>query len=279
MKIEDIILKLREFHEPYTINTMKSRDIVICGNSNIECTGVGVCITATIEVLKKAVENHINLIITHESIFYGSSSHSLEVSDDPVYSYKLNYIKEHNLVIYRDHDRLHGMGEPFNPIRYNPDYIFYGISKELNWDDYIVGDKLKPLQFKLPVMKGYELANYLIDKFSLKGLRILGDLNTDVSNVFFCEHIDGGERDIKRTLIAKDADAIIPFEIVDYTLTQYVHDSNALKIPKLLLEMGHFNCEQLGMKYMVNWLEDLLVNQRVLFLQCDDIFNYYAPQK
>ena len=50
-------------------------------------------------------------------------------------------------------------------------------------------------------------------------------------------------------------------------------------MPKLLLEMGHFNCEQLGMKYMVKWLEELLVNQRVLFLQCDDVFNYYVPQK
>lgn len=278
MKIEDIILKLREFHEPYTINT-KSRDIVICGDLNIECTGVGVCITATIEVLKKAVENQINLIVTHESIFYGSSSDSLELKDDPIYSYKLNYIKEHNLVVYRDHDRLHGMVEPFNPIRYNPDYIFYGISKELNWDDYIVGDKLKPLHFKLPVMKGYELANYLIDKFNLNGLRILGDLNEDVSNIFFCEHITGGEKDVKKIFVTEKADVLIPFEIVDYTLTQYVHDSNALKMPKLLLEMGHFNCEQLGMKYMVNWLEELLVNQRVLFLQCDDIFNYYAPQK
>lgn len=278
MKIEDIILKLREFHEPYTINT-KSRDIVICGDSNIECTGVGVCITATIEVLKKAVEKELNLIITHESIFYGSSSNSLELNDDSIYSYKLNYIKEHNLVVYRDHDRLHGMGEPFNPIRYNPDYIFYGISKELNWDSYIVGDKLKPLHFKLPVMKGYELANYLIDKFNLKGLRILGDLNKDVSNVFFCEHITGGEKDVKKIFVTEKADVLIPFEIVDYTLTQYVHDSNALKIPKLLLEMGHFNCEQLGMKYMVKWLEELLGNQRVLFLQCDDVFDYYISQK
>ena len=41
---------------------------------------------------------------------------------------------------------------------------------------------------------------------------------------------------------------LIPFEICDYALTQYVIDAAAQGRNKVLLEIGHFNCEELGMK-------------------------------
>lgn len=273
MKIIEVIDKLNQWHEPY-IPGRESRDKIIIGDANQECTGICITISATYEVLKKAKELNANLIISHEYIFYGSRTEQSVLDEDEVYLEKKAFIEDNHIVVYRDHDRIHGNGAPFHE-RTNPDYIFYGICKELGWDDYVMGDKLKPLWYKIPKTTGKELADLLIEKFSLNGLRVVGDLDSEVSVVWFCEHINGNERDSQKIKNALKADAMIPFEIVDYTLTQYVNDAFEMNKGKVILEMGHFNCEELGMKYMETWLKEYIHDIPITFIQSKDLFQYY----
>ena len=276
MKISEVISKLEEFHEPFTKNP-GCRDMVLAGDSDQECTGIMVTVCATQEVLEKAVAAGKNLIISHESIFFGGQIDKDGLDENPSYIAKNHYIYENKLCIWRDHDHMHGNGPPFFPKRTNKDYIFYGIMKELGWEKYVFGDKLKPLWYEIPTMKGYELADLLISKFNLNGLRVVGDLDTDVSVVWLSEHVQGGKMDGDKVSKSVRADAIIPFEICDYTVTQYVHDSCQLGMKKVILEMGHFNAEEIGMKYMAEWLpqaincEDIPVE----FVQSGDFFQYY----
>ena len=69
MKISEVIEKMDEFHQPYTSNP-RTRDKVLYGDADQECTGIAVTATANMDVLRKAYEAGLNLIISHEGITY-----------------------------------------------------------------------------------------------------------------------------------------------------------------------------------------------------------------
>ncbi len=272
MKISEAIEKLRLWHEPFVESKNGGRDKVLAGDPEQECTGIAITVCATMDVLKKAKEKNINLIISHESIFFGGR---VEAEGNDIYEVKKQYIEENGIVVYRDHDRMHGNGLPFHPNRVNPDYIFYGICKELGWEEYIVGDTLKPVMYEIPKTSAQDLAQFLMDKFHLKGLRIVGNMDCDITKVWFCEHVQGDSKDSEKVAKGLQAEAMIPFEICDFTLTQYVVDAASMGQSKVLMEMGHFNAEELGMKYMLAWINEAVGEDiRAEFIQSGDLFQY-----
>lgn len=278
MKIQEVIDQICKWHEPFEEHG-PGRDKVLAGNPDQECTGIVITCCATYDVLKKAKELGANFIVSHESIFYGSQLDVEVLKKNEVYNSKKQFIDDNGLVVWRDHDRMHGNGLPFQTVRHNPDYIFYGICKELGWEEYVVGDKKKPLWYKIPTVSARELANQLMEKFNLKGLRVVGNLDAEVSTVWFCEHINGGKFDGDKVKNGIDADVMIPLEICDYTLTQYVNDAVSMGKSKVILEMGHFNCEELGMKYMTEWIKEALSEEiKVDFVQCGDFFEYISAK-
>ncbi|MDO4198406.1 MAG: Nif3-like dinuclear metal center hexameric protein [Erysipelotrichaceae bacterium] len=275
MKIQKIIDDICAWHEPFEEpKNGNSRDKILAGNSDQECTGIVITVCATMGVLKEAVRQGKNMIISHESIFASLVPGSEDFENNDVVKEKLAYIEENNLCIWRDHDRMHGNGLPFYPVRKRNDYIFYGIMKELGWDDYVTSGKFKPLWYKIPATTGRELAKEIMEKFNLSGLRVVGNLDAKVETVFFAEHVQG-RKDEQKVMDAMNADAILPFEICDYTLTQYVNDAAMLGKDKVILEMGHFNFEELGMKYMSEWLKEIVKDEvPIAFVQAGDLFQY-----
>ena len=217
-----------------------------------------------------------NLIVSHESIAYGAKGEEAEVND--VLHHKMSYIEKNGLCVWRDHDRIHGNELPFHAERKRNDYIFYGLMKELGWEDYVIGDHMKPLWYRIPKTNARQLAENLMEKFNLNGLRIVGNLNAEVETVWFCEHVQGGKMDKGKLDGGLKADVMIPFEICDFTLTQYVFDAAELKQNKVLIEMGHFNAEELGMKYMCEWMKDIVTDLPVHFVQSGDFFQYIRRQ-
>ena len=106
---------------------------------------------------------------------------------------------------------------------------------------------------------------------STEGIR-LKDL---ISSVYICEHVHGDAHDDQIVLNAAKADVLIPLEIVDWTVSEYVRDAAAQGQGKAILEMGHFNFEELGMKYMLKWLPEVIHNAApVYYLQSGDSFDY-----
>jgi len=69
MKISEILENLVQWHQPY--ENPKTRDTVKCGNPDTECTGIAVSCCATPEVIRKAADLGCNLLIAHESLYYG----------------------------------------------------------------------------------------------------------------------------------------------------------------------------------------------------------------
>ena len=281
MKISEIIEKLNAFHPP--MEAPHTCDVVKCGAPEQECSGIVVCCFASYDVIKKAAELGANLVITHEPLFYDETDSGEWMGNDPVYAAKKKLIDEAGIVVYRDHDHIHA--SPADEGREAPDGIFYGIMEELGWKDYLIGDIKKPLLYKIPKQSAADLAQELMEKLNLTGIRTVGDMNTQVETVFFCQHITGGpgwrpgmeppDREQIRKVNRYNADVIIPFEIVDWTLSAYVRDSAMAGMPKVIFEMGHFNTEELGMKCMAGWLEKAIGEKiPTTYVQSGDSFGY-----
>jgi putative NIF3 family GTP cyclohydrolase 1 type 2 len=85
-----------------------------------------------------------------------------------------------------------------------------------------------------------------------------------------------GKGDDQRIQEASRADAIIPLEICDWTVSTYVRDANELGMSKVIFEMGHFNVEEPGMRYMCEWLPEAIQNHDIPihYLQSKDMFHY-----
>src|SRR5882757_1611356 len=93
-------------------------DTIKAGDPTTIVTGIVTCFTDSMDVLRKAVALHANLVITHEPTFYNHRDENTLFINDPVYKEKTAYIRDHHLVIWRFHDQWHlrrpdGIGEGF----------------------------------------------------------------------------------------------------------------------------------------------------------------------
>ena len=277
MTIQEIIDKICEFHPPLT--RPDTVDVIKWGDPSAECTGVAVTCFASIEVIRRAVELGVNFIIVHEPTFFNDPEETGFLEGNAAYEEKRRLLDEKGIVIWRDHDHIHGPGKPGMPAseRKFPDMIFCGIMEELGWREYLTGSEKKPLEYRIPATTVEGLAKELMDKLNLNGIRIIGDKKAPVEKVFITEHIWGRGDDPKIRYIEEGGfDAIIPLETVDWTILEYVIDSCAAGRPRAVLSMGHFNFEKPGMKYMADkWLPEILGGAvPVHFIPCADTYDY-----
>ncbi len=274
MKIAEIIERIEKWHAPlehpdHTLDSVKT------GDAAQECTGIAVTVCVTVEVIQKAAEEGCNLIIGHEPVFYGDSEYAPSLEDDPVYLKKKELLEACHMVVYRDHDHMHGPGGIMAKVHTETDHIYYGIMKELGWEEYRRGEETKPLWYEIPETTVRDLAGELMEAFGLDGVRIVGDQAAAVKTVFFCEHVFGRPNDYETIAKAAKADVMIPLEIVDWTLTEYVRDAVQLGLGKAVIEMGHFNTEELGMKYLAKQLSELPgLEAPVRFIKSGDSYSY-----
>ena len=273
MRISQIIEKIVEFHPPF--HRENTVDVVKCGNAEAECTGIVVTCFASIGVIKKAIELGANFIIVHEPLFWNHEDKTEHLEDSDVFRVKKQLLDEHGIVVWRDHDRMHGEGWGID--RKYVDGMFDGIMRELGWEQALVESELKPLIFNIPETDATGLGKQLQENIGLKGIRIIGDRHAKVSKVFICEHIGGNDKQANEKMLRAEKegfDALIPLEIVDWNLCAYIRDCCMAGKPKIVYNIGHFNFEELGMRYMAKHLPSLVDGVTVHYIQSGDAFDF-----
>lgn len=276
MKIKEVIEKLEQFHHP--VNPEHTCDVFKCGDPEQECTGIAVTCFATVNVIKQAAEQGLNLIIVHEPTFYTHDDKTDWLEGSPVFEAKKKLIDDAGIVIWRDHDHMHSDFKGEFP---DPDYIFRGIMNVLGWEEYLVESERKPLLYKIPETTVRGLVDELTLKLNLNGARIIGDPDGKVSKVFIAEHISArGDQDCQKILRSEkeEFDVMIPLETIDWTILEYITDSTQLGRSRAVISMGHFNFEEPGMKYMAeSWLPEVVGTELpIKFIQSGDIYSYIA---
>ncbi len=273
MKIQEVIDRILAYHPHIPDYDLRPRgcDHFKCGDPTQECSGIVVSVAPTVDVLREAAKLGCNLVIVHEPAFYTHLDPTDWLEGDAVYEAKAKIIADNNIVIWRDHDHIH---------RHDPDGIFYGMMKELGWEEYLIDKNVRKAEhYLLPETTVEALSHELIEKIGLKGVRIVGDPKARVRKVSFIGHVRDGENEMQKTLTQLmrdlDIDVVIPFETVDWTITSYIRDAMQLGMSKAMIQVGHIDGEELGMKWAVNWIGDLVEHEiPVTFVRSAGLYDF-----
>lgn len=286
MKIREVIDRILDYH-PH-LEGYKGCDDYKCGDPDAECTGVVCAMSPTVHVIQRAIDLGANLIVVHEPTFYTSADKDgwFEEFGNEIYEEKRKLLDGHGITIWRDHDHMHAN---------RPDSIFAGVLKYMGWEDKAQIDTDTGLfahyLVEIEETSVEDLCHKLIDTIGLNGARIVGDPKARVSRIALVGHLfpndyrrkDGskGEYSVKVIeTLEKKADLIIPGEVIDWTVLSYVRDAAQLGHTKAAICIGHYNWEELGMRYMKDWLPGLLNNEvEVTYVPSEDMYGYVLEEE
>lgn len=280
MRIEDVIQNIKNYCKgswmDHKIDDQTTRDKVLYGDTNKECTGIVTTIYASVDVIRKAHELGTNLIIAHEALFWnrGDKREWLEESQNKTYLAKKKLLDDYGITVWRFHDYIHS-GIPYKDGYI--DGIFYGLAKETGWDNAVICEDISGAVYVECETTPLEVAETIREKWHLQNMKCIGNMHAKVNKILVCGHVmEGGDSNslIKR-IEAEDINLLIPLELIDFTLTEYVKDSGQLGFDRAILAPGHFNVEEPGMKYMIEWIQDALKEAiPAAFVQAGDIYTY-----
>ena len=120
------------------------------------------------------------------------------------------------------------------------------------------------------------MVDHLKKTLGLEYTRVVGNPETMVQNILFSGHAHfNNELDSVKDLMAEDVDVLIPGELIDWTVANYARDASQLGKNKAIIHLGHFNSEELGMRYAANWLGELIAHEvPVTAVNSADIYHY-----
>lgn len=257
------------------INEHTTRDQILYGDTNQICTGIVTTCYASVEVIEKAGKAGYNLIIAHEAAFWNHGDHTDWLKDNTAFIKKVELLKKYNICIWRNHDHIHA-GIPID--NQYKDGIFYGMCAMMGWIDYQV-DKTAhfPQYYEMPTMTVQEMADLLMNKFHLRGVRFIGNPNCKIKKVYVPLHIMGkpSDNDLISKINDENINCLITLEMVDFTVCEYMRDAAMLNEDKCIFALGHFNMEEIGMEFYADYIRtNLLPSLPVCFLQSGDAYAY-----
>jgi putative NIF3 family GTP cyclohydrolase 1 type 2 len=246
--------------KPDTVDTFKA------GDPSTAVTGIVTTALTSLDVLGQAVKLGANMIITCEPTFFAradtptptrraprgvpgsataNSAPPVPAPPDPVFSAKDDFIKKHNLIVWRFSDHWRAR---------TPDPFAQGLANVLGWSKSAQGGD--PKHFSISETKLDRLVSHV--KQSLKsrgGIRVVGDPKLAVRTIAFLP----GSTPIQASLKALPAvDAIIAGEVREWESVEYVRDTVALGGKKSLVLVGRIVSEEPGMQVCAQWLKTIV---------------------
>ena len=284
MTIQEVIDRILAYHP--SLPGYCGCDCFKCGNPDAECTGIVTAMSPTIHVIQEAVRLGANLIVVHEPTNYTSMDVPGWHEDFPnaVFEKKMKLLSDHGIAVWRDHDHMH---------MHHPDGIFTGVLRYMNWESSATVDtSMKAFAHFIvdlpePVTLGTLMAQ-LKETIGLNGVRYIGREDMTVSKLAIVGHlypmpVPGGKPEdfreysvqIIRYFEEQHVDAILPGETIDWTVLSYVRDAVQLGENKAVITLGHYNWEELGMRFTQTWLQELVGDAlNVTYVPSGDMYRY-----
>ncbi len=284
MKIRELIDRMIDMSgtqwQGRYVDRVTDRDRILWGNPEQECRGIVTTIYASVEVIEKAYAEGCNLIVCHEALFWNHGDHTDWLKDNTAFQKKKELLDRYGICVWRNHDHIHAgvkLGDVYR------DGIFYGLSSMMGWNDYILDrDDLMPTEFLIPEVSAHELAEQIMEKFHLETVRFIGNPETAVRRIHLPLHIMGkpSDNDLIRKINDENINCLLCLELVDFTVSEYIHDAGMLKEDKCIFALGHFNFEEIGMEYYAGYIKENIVSDiPVCFIQAGDYFSYISETR
>jgi putative NIF3 family GTP cyclohydrolase 1 type 2 len=242
------------------------------GDPGTAVTGIVSTFQATFDVLERAAAAKKNFIISHERLFWDfidevgtlKQDAPYEVAGslekDPIFVAKRRFCEDHGLVVWRFHDHWH---------MHQPDPIFAGLAKKLEWEKYFApdGPTSYDIAYKLPSISLRNLARHIQQKMGTRDVRVIGAPDTIVSHVGVTAH---NLREMHPVLLRTDV--VVVGETEEFDVFHYVRDAISLGMPrpKGLIVISHERFEEAGMELLPEWLAPLVPEVPVEFMSAEN---------
>jgi len=239
------------------------RDTFKFGGPDTVVKGIATTMFCSYGAIKRAVEAGCNMLIPHEDTYWNDPDKLDIVSNDPSYKPKVDFMKEHDIVIFRMHDHMHAQ---------KPDLIYVGLARALDITKYETAPQSH--HFKLPEMTLGELAIMCQKQLGDKALRVVGDPKTKVSRLqlgvgYATPSINNPDVDVVVSGEQQETDGFLDSPA-------YVLDATTLGIPKGWIMLGHNISEEQGMLEMAQWVKSFTPEVPVELVRSNEPF--WAPK-
>jgi putative NIF3 family GTP cyclohydrolase 1 type 2 len=219
------------------------RDTFKFGGPDTEVRGVATAMFCNLDVMKRAVEAGCNFLIPHEDTWWNDRDDISIVSGDPLYKTKVDFMKEHNIVIFRIHDHMHSQ---------RPDFTYVGLARALGLDKkYETAPESH--HFVIPETTLAALASDFQKRLGARAVRAIGNPNVKV------RHIQLGVGYATPAVNSPDVDVVVSGELQEtdgaFDSPEYVLDAMSLGITKGWIMLGHAISEEQGMLEMAQWIK------------------------
>lgn len=245
-------------------------DIITVGSPDNEVTGVATTFMATFDVIKEAVRQGKNFIITHEPTWFTGMDETEWCKEDSIYLAKRKYLEEHGITVWRLHDHVH-MGS-------EKDYIYEGLLNELDWHQYLQPDEQYPWVYEIPETTVGALAEMFKQKLGMDTIQIIGGPDMKVKRVGIL--VGGGslgfgvEQMPMQVMERNRLDLMVVGDITEWTICAYINDAYQMGFKRAMLTLGHERSEEFGMKYLATWMEERFSDFPISFVDAKEPFKY-----
>jgi len=227
------------------------------GDPSTVVKGIATTAMATLDVLKQAVRENTNLVLTYEPTFYSRADGRAPAApapgrgpaglstDDPVAKAKRDYIEKNRLVIFRLRDHWQSRKE---------NDMVTGLAAALGWSAHRV--KSTDTVYELPKATAEATVALIRSKLNLRaGLRAVGDRKATIRRVLL---FPGSMTPTIMWQRYTEVDMIVAGEVREWENTHYAADMFAAGEKRALVTTGRVASEEPGMRLCAEWLKSVV---------------------
>ncbi|HEY0162531.1 MAG TPA: Nif3-like dinuclear metal center hexameric protein [Edaphobacter sp.] len=240
--------------------TTTYRDTFKFGGPDTVVQGIATTMFCSYDMIRRAAEQGCNMIIPHEDTYWNDPDKLDVVSGDPSYKLKTDFMREHDIVVFRMHDHMHAQ---------RPDFTYVGCARALGLESK---HETAPQShhFVLPETTLGELASTFQKRLGDRALRVVGDPKTKVSRVqlgvgYATPSINNPDIDVVVSGEQQESDGFLDSPA-------YVLDATILGIPKGWIMLGHNVSEEQGMLEMAQWVKSFTPEVPVQLVRSEEPF-------
>lgn len=249
-------------------------DAFVAGNPDTQVTGIATTYAPGLDVLRRAVADGKNLVISRESPWWARHEAQIRpgtggfgpgtqppssgrapsgpdsMESDPVYRMKRDYIEANDLVVYRFFENWSAR---------QPDPQLQGLAKALGWETYYKPSGGRPWArdngfFEIPPVSLKDAAAGIRKTLNLKSIRVAGDPDITVRKAAL-GHGMYWLPDLQRMLEEPGVDLLVMGEPQwENEVCLYSFDLHAAGIRKGLILLGQQASEEPGCGEMAAWI-------------------------
>ena len=219
------------------------RDTFKFGGPDTVVKGIATTMFCTYDAIRRASEQGCNMIIPHEDTYWNDRDDIEIVNRDPSYKLKTDFMRKHDIVVFRMHDHMHAQ---------KPDFTYVGCARALGLESrYETAPQSH--HFILPETTLGELAATFQKRIGDRAIRVVGDPKAKVKHVrlgvgYATPSINNPDIDVVVSGEQQESDGFLDSPA-------YVLDATALGIPKGWIMLGHNVSEEQGMLEMAQWIK------------------------